>query len=191
MFTRMKPETEEPKSAVQDDDLAIPLRPTPPVQQPPRMPSPPRPPIMPPRIVISALGQPGEAAQSTEPQMQTSAGDARTLLVGREITLSGEITHCDQLVVEGSVEAHLTDCRSIDIAESGFFKGSTTIEAAEVSGRFEGDLVVRKRLLIKSTGRVVGTIRYGQIEIECGGQIVGEITAEPGPQVERMASAAE
>ena len=123
--------------------------------------------------------------------MQTSESDIRRLVVGREITLSGEITHCDMLVVEGSVEAHLTDCRQIDIAESGFFKGSMTIEEAEVRGRFEGDLIVRKRLLIKSTGRVVGTIRYGQLEIERGGQIVGEIRAEAGPEPERMASAAE
>jgi cytoskeletal protein CcmA (bactofilin family) len=59
------------------------------------------------------------------------------------------------------------------------FKGSTSIEEAEVSGRFEGNLTVRKRLLIKATGRVSGTIRYGQIEIECGGQISGDIQAQP------------
>jgi cytoskeletal protein CcmA (bactofilin family) len=59
------------------------------------------------------------------------------------------------------------------------FKGSASIEDAEVRGRFEGNLVVRKRLLIKATGRVSGTIRYGQIEIECGGQISGDIQAQP------------
>jgi cytoskeletal protein CcmA (bactofilin family) len=32
--------------------------------------------------------------------------------------------------------------------------------------------------LIKATGRVSGTIRYGQIEIECGGQISGDIQAQ-------------
>jgi len=32
-------------------------------------------------------------------------------------------------------------------------------------------------LLIKSTGRVSGSIRYGQLEVECGGQISGEIQA--------------
>ena len=58
------------------------------------------------------------------------------------------------------------------------FKGSTTIDEAEVRGRFEGDLVVHNRLLIKATGRVSGTIRYGQIEIECGGQIFGDIQAQ-------------
>jgi cytoskeletal protein CcmA (bactofilin family) len=45
------------------------------------------------------------------------------------------------------------------------------LQEAEIQGRFEGNLVVRKRLLIKASGRVSGTIRYDQIEIECGGQI--------------------
>ena len=42
---------------------------------------------------------------------------------------------------------------------------------------FEGNLVVRKRLLIRSGGQVSGTIRYGQIEIELGGVISGDVQA--------------
>lgn len=106
-------------------------------------------------------------------------GESRCLSVGRGITLSGEVNSCDKLFIEGNVEANLTNCRRISIAESGLFKGSTSIEEAEVGGRFEGNLVVRKRLLIKATGRVSGTIRYGQIEIERGGQIFGDIQAQP------------
>jgi cytoskeletal protein CcmA (bactofilin family) len=104
--------------------------------------------------------------------------ETRKLIVGREISLSGEITQCDKLVVEGSVEANLVGCRDVDIAESGLFKGSASIDDAEIRGRFEGVLTVRKRLFIRSTGKVVGTIRYGQIEIECGGQISGDVQAQ-------------
>jgi cytoskeletal protein CcmA (bactofilin family) len=53
------------------------------------------------------------------------------------------------------------------------------LEEAEIQGRFEGNLVVRKRLLIMASGQVSGTIRYGQIEIECGGQISGDVQAQP------------
>ena len=105
--------------------------------------------------------------------------ETRKLIVGREISLSGEITACDRLVVEGSVEANLANCRDIDIAESGLFKGSASIDDAEVRGRFEGTLNVRRRLLIRATGKVTGNVRYGQIEIECGGQISGDIQAQP------------
>jgi cytoskeletal protein CcmA (bactofilin family) len=114
---------------------------------------------------------------------------SRCLSVGRGITLSGEVTSCDKLVViEGSVEANLTNCRVIEIGESGLFKGSTTIDEAEVRGRFEGDLVVRNRLLIKASGRVSGTIRYGQIEIECGGQILGDLQAQSAGDLVTSAS---
>jgi cytoskeletal protein CcmA (bactofilin family) len=105
--------------------------------------------------------------------------ETRKLIVGREISLSGEITACDRLVVEGSVSANLANCRDIDIAESGLFKGSASIEDAEVRGRFEGTLNVRRRLLIRASGRVTGSVRYGQIEIECGGQISGDVQAQP------------
>ena len=112
-------------------------------------------------------------------------GERGCLSVGRGITLSGEVNSCDKLLIEGSVDAKLTNCRAIEIAESGLFKGSTSIDEAEIRGRFEGDLIVRNRLLIKATGRVSGTISYGQIEIECGGQIFGDIQAQPAGELGR------
>jgi len=142
---------------------------------------------MPPRA--SDLARPGDAIRAPDlprrpgdPAPRRNDGELRKLTVGREITLSGEITSCDMLVIEGSVEANLTNCRDIDIAESGLFKGAAAIEEAEIRGRFEGNLTVRKRLLIKASGRVSGTIRYGQIEIECGGQISGDIQAQPAAE---------
>jgi cytoskeletal protein CcmA (bactofilin family) len=113
---------------------------------------------------------------STSPARRSETG-LRQLTVGREISLSGEIASCDTLIVEGSVEANLQNCRDVDIAETGLFKGSAEIDNADVRGMFEGNLVVRKRLLIRSGGQVSGTIRYGQIEIELGGVISGDVQA--------------
>jgi cytoskeletal protein CcmA (bactofilin family) len=103
------------------------------------------------------------------------AGEVKKLIVGRDIFLSGEIKSCNKLVVEGSVEAALRDCQTVEIADAGLFRGSAEIDTADVSGRFEGDLTVRSRLMIRATGRIVGTVRYGQIEIERGGVISGQI----------------
>jgi len=101
--------------------------------------------------------------------------DSRKLVVGRGIALSGEIRACDRLIVEGQVEATLSDSRSIEISASGVFKGKAQIEEAEISGRFDGELVVSRKLVIHATGRVVGNIRYGEIEIARGGIISGQI----------------
>jgi cytoskeletal protein CcmA (bactofilin family) len=190
MFSRKRSETEERKMADASDDLGIPTKPARPPAPPAAAPL--RPPSMPPRA--ADLPRTGDAARPGDPVRTAADGlrrsvdrsnefrpdsDMRRLSVGREITLSGEINSCDKLIIEGSVEANLNNCRDVEIAESGLFKGSASIEEAEVRGRFEGNLTVRKRLLIKATGRVSGTIRYGQIEIECGGQISGDVQAQP------------
>ncbi len=98
------------------------------------------------------------------------------LTVGPNIKLKGvEITDCDTLVVEGLVEATM-DSRVMQIAEQGAFKGSAEIDIAEIRGLFDGNLTVREKLVIHSTGKVTGKIRYGKIVIEEGGQLSGEIT---------------
>ncbi len=99
----------------------------------------------------------------------------KKLVVGRDISLSGEITDCDILVVEGKVKASLFDSRRFEISESGTFEGTVEIETAEIKGEFDGELLVRGRLLIRRTGRVRGRIRYAELEIERGGQIAGDI----------------
>jgi len=187
MFSRKKTEAEDRKMADASDDLGIPMKPARPPG--PGASAPVRAPTIPPRApdLVRAADVPRAPEMSRRPgdagsQLRPSEAEVRKLIVGREITLSGEITSCDKLIVEGSVEANLTNCRDVDIAESGLFKGSASIEDAEIRGRFEGNLVVRKRLLIKASGRVSGTIRYGQIEIECGGQISGDIQAQPSAE---------
>ncbi len=116
-------------------------------------------------------------------EVQPSSGDdrdAKKLVVGRGIALSGEIRACDRLIVEGQVEATLSDSRSIEISTSGVFKGKAQIEEAEISGRFDGELVVSQKLIIHATGRVVGNVRYGEIEIARGGIISGQIDVIAG-----------
>lgn len=97
------------------------------------------------------------------------------LTVGPNIKLKGvEITDCDTLVVEGTVEATM-DSRVIHIAQQGAFHGSAEIDIAEIHGEFTGSLTVRQKLVIHSTGKVSGKIRYGKLVIEEGGQLAGEV----------------
>jgi cytoskeletal protein CcmA (bactofilin family) len=104
-----------------------------------------------------------------------TVAESRKLVVGREIRLKGEVTSCDVLVVEGSVELSLTDARQIHVAESGLFTGKVEVAEAEIAGQFEGELTVRERLIVRPGGRVTGRVRYGNIVVEAGGQIAGEV----------------
>ena len=117
------------------------------------------------------------ALQSSIPAPATTASpeSAARLIVGPHSKLKGlEITDCDTLLVEGSVEATMKS-RVIEIAEIGAFKGEAEIDTADIRGRFEGKLTVRDKLVIHATGRVTGTVRYGSLVIEEGGQLCGEV----------------
>jgi cytoskeletal protein CcmA (bactofilin family) len=129
---------------------------------------------------VAEVARPADMARRLveAPPAARAEPELRKLTVGREISLQGDITHCDQLVVEGSVTANLS-CQEVAIMESGVLKGAVEIGSIEVRGLFEGTLNVSGRLLIRSTGRVVGKVRYGQIEIEIGGQVSGEVEAQP------------
>ncbi|WP_034297163.1 polymer-forming cytoskeletal protein [Herbaspirillum sp. RV1423] len=130
------------------------------------------------------LAQPGvsnvskTATQTTSSPQSNNSGSnemGSKLIVGPNIKLKGvEINDCDTLVVEGRVEATM-DSRVIQIAEKGAFKGSAEIDLAEIRGDFDGDLTVRQKLVIYSTGKVSGKIRYGKLVIEEGGQLSGDV----------------
>ena len=106
-------------------------------------------------------------------------GDERKeakLVVGPDIKLKGvEISDCDTLIVEGRVEATL-DSRVLEITPHGVFQGTIAVDNAEIHGRFEGELTVRKQLVISGAGKVSGKIRYAKIKVEEGAEISGEIS---------------
>jgi cytoskeletal protein CcmA (bactofilin family) len=118
---------------------------------------------------------PSPAAAHHEPAKTGAKGEAK-LIVGPDIKMKGvEITDCDTLAVEGRIEATL-DARVLQIAEQGTFSGTVAVDVAEIHGRLEGELTVRKQLLIHSTGKVSGKIRYAKIKVEEGAELSGEIS---------------
>lgn len=122
---------------------------------------------------------PGVAARRPDRGM-AGDGDTKRLVIARDVCISGEITSCDRLIVEGRSEVSLPHARIIEVTPSGFFKGSADVEEADISGRFEGELIARDRLVVRAGGRINGTIRYGRIVIESGGEISGDMQTLDG-----------
>lgn len=98
------------------------------------------------------------------------------LVVGPDIKMKGvEVNDCDTLQVEGRIEATL-DARVLEITEKGVFSGTVAVDIAVIHGRLEGELTVRKQLIVHATGRVSGKIRYARIKVEEGAELSGEIS---------------
>ncbi len=158
-----------------------------PASQPPAPQSPPAPlPGAPaPRPGAAPVAVPGRAP-GREP------AERRTLVVGRGISLQGVVQDAERLVVEGTVEATMIHATELMIAQGGVFRGEVEVEDAEVAGTIDGTLTARGNMIVRATGRVLGTARCRRLQVEDGGQITGRmemITDTTGRPAEQRAEA--
>ena len=145
-------------------------------------------PATPPKATIPVYEtrKPAVRTLQSSPSAQSSQSHAN-LHVGRGLKLEGKIQSCDSLVIEGDVEATI-ESGTLTVSDTGEVKGEATVDNAEINGKFDGTLTVRGCLTINSTGRVTGTVRYGELKVEQGGQISGEIQAEGAGSIKKPAT---
>ena len=142
---------------------------------------------------------PGQASRPTQGlagapnRPARDAGERRTLVVGRGISVQGTVQDAERLVVQGTVEASMIHATELSIAQGGVFKGNVEVEEAEVAGTIDGTLTARGNLIVRATGKVLGTAHYRRLQVEDGGQITGELKMinEPARQDASRAQAAE
>jgi hypothetical protein len=97
-------------------------------------------------------------------------------VVGKGISVQGSVQDAERLVVEGTVIAEMLHATEVSIAFGGVFKGDMLVQEAEVAGLMEGGtLTAETSLVIRSTGKVIGTARCRRLQVEDGGQISGKI----------------
>jgi cytoskeletal protein CcmA (bactofilin family) len=110
------------------------------------------------------------------------------LFIGVNIKLKGvEISDCDVLVIEGQVEATVNS-KVMQIDQPGTLNGTALIDVAEIRGEFAGELTARTRLVVHGTGRVSGTIRYGKLIVEEGGEVTGDVRRLDGSEAQAQRS---
>ena len=101
--------------------------------------------------------------------------DGKRLIIGKQIRMTGEISGCERLLVEGKVEANLTEVKSIEVTANGTFKGNAEVESAVIAGQYEGNLKVHGHLEIAASGVVKGSVSYKTIAVANGGKLHGSI----------------
>ena len=135
----------------------------------------------------------GQLQQQPRPQppRPREPAERRTLVVGRGISVQGTVADAERLVVEGTVEASMIHAAELSIAQGGVFKGEVEVEEAEIAGTIDGTLTARGNLIVRATGKVLGTARCRRLQVADGGQITGriEMIAESVPRVDAVREA--
>lgn len=95
--------------------------------------------------------------------------------IGAGVTLKGEISASDLVIVDGAIEGDVS-ARVIQVGQGGVIRGNVSATEADVSGWISDHIEIKQLLVVRASGRVEGKITYGEIELEKGAVIAGDLT---------------
>jgi cytoskeletal protein CcmA (bactofilin family) len=108
--------------------------------------------------------------------------------VGPGATLKGEISVSDTLVVDGVVEGDV-NAAVVIVSPSGVVRGKISAIEADISGSVTDHIEIEQLLLVRSTGHLVGRAIFGEIELEKGAVVIGDLaSADKSPAVAKRSA---
>ena len=111
-----------------------------------------------------------EIQRETEKNINT----ASSLMIGEGVTITGTIKADNEVTIQGTIDGDV-DCHTVIVSKTGNIKGKVKTEIMKVEGKVEGEININDLLHIKSKGAVSGKVFYGNIQIDEGGKLIGEI----------------
>ena len=109
-----------------------------------------------------------------EKETHTSTNLSSSLLIGESVIITGTVKAENEVTIQGSIDGDV-DCHSVLVTKTGSIKGKLKAENIKVEGKVEGEININNLLHIHSSGSVNGKVFYGNIQIEEGGKLLGEI----------------
>ena len=96
-------------------------------------------------------------------------------VIGAGITIEGELTTDDDLVVAGTVRGKLHSKDSVTVESGGVVEADITGGPVSVAGNVVGNINSSDRVELQNGARVVGNVKATRITIADGAQFKGNV----------------
>jgi len=128
-----------------------------------------------------------ETTQATNPKMtdarggsgsttRASTGPARTATIGSSITIHGEVTGDEDLLIQGQVDGSVElKEHAVTIGGDGQVTASIHARVVTVEGRVDGDIEAQEQVILRSSSRVEGDITAPRVVLEDGARFRGGV----------------
>lgn len=129
-------------------------------------------------------GQPLDGSPRSAPVSKSSGSKpSRPASLGPSISLSGNLTGSEDLIIEGSVEGEVTmRDHKVTISQTGTVKADVYGKSICVEGKVDGNLMGDEQVVIRQSGRVRGNVTAPKVNLENGAKFKGSIDMQPGPK---------
>ncbi len=96
-------------------------------------------------------------------------------VIGSSITVDGEISGDENLVIQGTVKGRIAVSQNVFVENSGTLEADVEAETVEVGGAVTGNITAGARVEIKADGKMVGDVKSPRISIADGALFKGNI----------------
>lgn len=108
--------------------------------------------------------------------------------IGPSITIRGEVTGEEDLIVQGHIEGTINlKEHNVTIGKEGQVVADVHGRIIEVDGSVEGDLHGQEQILMRSTGRVKGNVKAPRVTLEDGCRFKGAIDMDVAAPAQKPA----
>jgi cytoskeletal protein CcmA (bactofilin family) len=99
-------------------------------------------------------------------------------VVGDGLTIEGEVTGDDEVVVHGTVRGTLTTSEAVSVASGGVVEADVSASSVSVAGQVTGNVTAQDRIDIQAGGRLVGDVKSARFTIADGASFKGSVDME-------------
>jgi cytoskeletal protein CcmA (bactofilin family) len=113
--------------------------------------------------------------------MAETTPSASSLIIGEGVTFTGTISAPGRATINGTVTGEIT-VNDLHIGLKGSVSGAIDAHTIDVHGILAQNIVCHEHIMIHRNGAVSGKLDYSEIEIERGGQFMGQMTQHEAGQ---------
>jgi len=107
---------------------------------------------------------------SSESPLRSGSPGTRDLVIGAGVKIVGDVQAPEGVHLLGVVEGDL-NAGEVLIGETGSVNGSLTARSADIFGEVSKQAEVTESIILRSTARLTGNLRYRSIQIEAGAKL--------------------
>lgn len=129
-----------------------------------------------------------ENAEQSMPLGQNRVKEHRRSVLSPSITIKGDISGTEDLILEGKMQGSITLPKNeVIIGPEGAVKANITASKISIEGKVSGDIKSSERVVIKQSGRLEGNIVAPRVVLEDGCQFKGSVEMNIGTATESQA----
>ena len=106
-------------------------------------------------------------------------------MIGKGISVKGELSGDEDVKVEGRVEGKIQLTKNLFVGQTGVVEADVEAENINIGGTVTGNLMAQNRVEIVASGKMTGDIKAPRVVVAEGAHFKGNVDMDPSKKLSK------